>query len=171
MRVASAYPRPPRPTSAAREFGAAHIRLTGSSVVPRSTKSGMVESPVVFEAGSVSAGSGLLELKAVPQLTRWQVGCSVHRAVDDTRLEAGICVAERDCIGHDGSRIRECMGSVCDKVPAEAQLGFSVMACAVGLQDCRPPNFPRYSDITANYCSRTAVWERWRQTWRFHSAE
>ena len=57
---------------------------------------GGVESRVALEAGSVSAGSGLPELKAVPQLTGWQVERSAHRAVDDTRLEAGVSVTKRD---------------------------------------------------------------------------
>jgi hypothetical protein len=57
---------------------------------------GMVESPVVLEAGSVSAGLGPLELKVIPQLTRWKVECSAHRAVDDTRLETGVRVTKRD---------------------------------------------------------------------------
>jgi len=55
---------------------------------------GMVESLVVLEARSVSAGSGPPELKAVLQLTGWKVERSAHRAVDDACLEAGVRVAK-----------------------------------------------------------------------------
>jgi hypothetical protein len=41
-----------------------------------------------------------------PQLTRRKVECGVHRAVDDARLEAGVCIPKSDRGVHDGSSIK-----------------------------------------------------------------
>ena len=52
-------------------------------------------------AGLRLAPARTLRSSGGPQLTRWQVERSVHRAVDDAGLEAGVLVAKRDCGSHD----------------------------------------------------------------------
>jgi hypothetical protein len=65
----------------------------------------VVESRVALEAGSVSACSAPLELiRAIPQRTRGKMERSVHWAVDDARLEAGVRVAKRECRSHTNVR-------------------------------------------------------------------
>lgn len=70
---------------------------------------GVVESRVVLEAGSVSAGSGPLELKAVPQLTGWQVERSAHRAIKDATLDTVSSIAKRNHGSHDNVVVVYCV--------------------------------------------------------------
>jgi len=110
-RLCFTHPTPPSPTSAVRESVAAHLWCRSSSIVPRSTKSASRANGITIdggggvsrrsEAGSVSACLGPLRPWAVPQLTGWKVERSAHRAVHDTRLEAGIRVTKRDGGGHE----------------------------------------------------------------------
>jgi hypothetical protein len=66
----------------------------------------MVESLAALEAGSVSALLGPLELgQCRERLTRWKVERRVHQAVDDARLEAGVCVAKSNCGVHNTAEI------------------------------------------------------------------
>jgi hypothetical protein len=51
--------------------------------------------------GSVSAWLGPRELQSRKRLTRWKIERSVHLAVDNTRLEAGVCVAKSNTEAHD----------------------------------------------------------------------
>ena len=43
------------------------------------------------------SASGLRHTNKALQLTGWKVERSVHQAVNDTRLEAGVHVTKRDC--------------------------------------------------------------------------
>jgi hypothetical protein len=125
----SAYPTPPRPTSAA------HIWSTWSSVVPRSTKSASRAKGTTMSGGcGVSSRSEVGHLlvlacldplccgakgqpsaplnrsyfnrhtlcpRAVSQLTECLVKRSIHVIFNDAGLEASICVAKRYVGGHD----------------------------------------------------------------------
>ena len=63
--------------------------------------------------------------RAVPQLTRWQVERSAHRAVDDTGLEAGVRITKRDSRAHDTLAEVWCTysGVVCCEISAGLQPG------------------------------------------------
>jgi hypothetical protein len=74
------------------------------------------------------------------QLTRWKVERSVHWAVDDTRLEAGVRVAERDCGVHN-TKVVASSGGVCDQVSAGAQLGSAWWSAQLA---CKPFAYPAF---------------------------
>jgi hypothetical protein len=171
VRLYLAYPTPPRPTSAVHESGAAHLLSMSPSIVPRSTKPLSRPNGITIDggggvsrrskAGSVSAGSGPLELKAVPQLTRWKMERSVHWAVDVARLEASVRIPISDCRSHTrvyslDSGVFWCLRPSVSWSAAVLQPGC-LRRCPAGSS---ATNLPRCSDITATYCARAAVCER-----------